>query len=257
MRRLFLFSNLADNFEAVSTGFVEAAGGSSARIALLLAGGPDWERYVPRYRDPWIHLGAAEVIPIAPLGDDLRLDVSQINQLKRCSGVFIGGGDTRKYQMIYVGTEAGAIIRDLYQLGIPFGGVSAGALISTESCVVRGCKVTTEANEYFVQTKLYYDPLKDGDVQLRLDKGLGLFKGCLIEVHFSELGRFPRLVQAMELTKSIWGLGIDEPICLEVSEGKLVRAHGRGRAYCLKRLGPLRFEVRVLEPGDELELGEA
>lgn len=221
---------------------------------MLLSGGPDWEKYLPRYRDPWLHLGAKEVIPIASLGEDLKLDTAQIAQLKLCSGIFMGGGDTRKYHKIYVGTDVGASIRELYQSGIPFGGVSAGALISAEFCVVRGCKVTTEANEYFVQTKLYYDPLKDGDVQLQLEKGLGLVKGCLIEAHFSELGRFPRLVQAMELTKSAYGLGLDEPICVEILNESLLRVHGRGRAYFLKRLGPLNFEVRVLEPGDELEI---
>jgi hypothetical protein len=88
MRRLFLFSDLADNFEALSTAFVEAAGGRSARIALLLAGGPGWERYVPRYRAPWMRLGAAEVIPIAPLGDDLRLWKYPENEWERDVGPY-------------------------------------------------------------------------------------------------------------------------------------------------------------------------
>jgi cyanophycinase len=254
MGRLFLFGDVADNFEAVSTAFVEAAGGRSARIALLLAGGPDWERYVPRYRDPWMRLGAAEVIPIAPLGEDLRLDVSQIAQLERCSGVFIGGGDTRRYHKIYALSELGAIIRELYRSGIPYGGVSAGALIPTEKCTIWGSKVITPTNEYFVRAKAYHDLAKDGDVHLTVGRGLGLLQGCLIEVHFSEFGGFPRLVQAMEQTESTFGFGIDEPICLEIRDRVYAKVHGRGRAYFLRRTGPLLFEVRVLEPGDEIEM---
>jgi len=253
MKQIFLYGDLADNFEAVSVLFIEAVEGPSARIASLLAGGPDWEQYVPRYRAPWKRLGAVEIVPIAPIGDDLKLDSSQIAQLRRCSGLFIGGGDTRRYHEIYARAEVGGIIRELYRSGVPYGGLSAGALIVGERCTIWGSKVTTPANEYSVCTSLYSDPAKDGDVQLRVGQGLGLLQDCIIEVHFSELGGFPRLVQAMELTGSTFGLGIDEPICLEIRDEVSVKVHGRGRAYFLRRTGPLRFEVRVLEPGDEFE----
>jgi len=255
MKRVFLYGDVADNFEFTSTPFVEASGGRSAKIALLLAGGSDWVRYVPRYRDPWIRLGVAKVVPIVPVGDSTELSAEAVSYLQYCSGIFIGGGDTRRYHEIYVCTEVRAIIQELYQLGIPFGGVSAGALISTEACTIGGSKVTTSTNEYFVRAKLYSDPAKNGDVQLTVGKGLGLLKDCIIEVHFSELGSFPRLVQAMELTKSTYGFGIDEPVCLEIQDGTFLKVHGRGRAYALKRLGFLRFEIQVLEPGDEFEMG--
>lgn len=84
--------------------------------------------------------------------------------------------------------------------------------------------------------------------------GEGLLHDCPVEAHFSELGGFPRLAQALELTESTWGLGIDEPICLEIDDEFRVKVHGRGRAYILRRTGPLRFELRVLEPGDTMEL---
>ncbi|MCR4404624.1 MAG: Type 1 glutamine amidotransferase-like domain-containing protein [Candidatus Acetothermia bacterium] len=199
-------------------------------------------------------MGVREVIPIAPLGDELKLSPSQIAELRRCSAVFVGGGDTRRYHQIYVLSEARAIIRELYASGIPYGGVSAGALIAPEACIIWGSKVITPTNEYLVRTSLYLDPAKDGDVQLRVDQGFGLLRDCIVEVHFAELGGFPRLAEAMELTGSTFGLGIDEPICLEIQEEAFAKVHGRGRACLLKRLGPLRFEARVFEPGDEFEI---
>lgn len=253
MKQMFLFGDVADNFELTSIPFVEAAGGPSAKIALLLMGGSEWEKYVSRYRDPWIRLGAAEVIPIVPIEDSTELSAEAISCLRNCSGIFIGGGDTRKYHRIYACTEVRAIIRELYQSSVPFGGVSAGALISTGACTISGGKVITPINEYFIGAKSYFDPTEDGDVQLTVGEGLGLLQDCVIEVHFSETGRFPRLVSAMELTKSTYGFGIDEPICLEIREGKFVRVYGRGRAYALKRTRSLRFEVQILEPGDEFE----
>jgi len=254
MRRVFLYGDVANNFESTSTPFVEASGGRSVKIALLLAGGSDWMRCVPRYRDPWTRLGATEVVPIAPIGDSIELGAEAVSCLRHCSGIFIGGGDTRKYDEIYACMEVSAIIQELYQSGIPFGGVSAGALISTQVCTIGGSKVTTPTNEYLIRAKLYFDPAKNGDVQLTVGKGLGLLKDCIVEVHFSGVGGFPRLVQAMELTRSTYGFGIDEPICLEIRDGTFVKVHGRGRAYALKRLDSLRFETQVLEPGDEFEM---
>lgn len=253
MRRVFLYSNVADNFESISAPFVQAAGGRSAKIALLLLGGPDWEQYVARYSDPWMRLGAAEVVPIAPLGDTTQLGAKAMARLRDCSGIFMGGGDTRRYREIYVLSEAGAIIRERYRSGIPYGGLSAGALVTPEVGIVWGSKVTAPTNEYLVRTEFYLDPYEDGDVELRVGEGLGLLRDCIIEVHFSGLGGFPRMVQAMELANARYGLGMDDPICLEVQDESLVKVRGRGRAYATRRLSPLRFEIQILEPGDEFE----
>ena len=254
MRHIFLYGDVVDNFESNSIPFVKASGGSAAKIALLLTGGPEWKKYVPIYSDPWRHQGVKEVVPIVPLENSEELGAKAVSRLSSCSGIFIGGGDTRKYHKIYTNTEVANIIRELYQSGVPFGGVSAGALISTERCTIWGGEVISPINEYFIKAKSYVDPAKDGDVQLTIGAGLRLLKDCIVEVHFSEVGGFPRLVQAMELTESTYGLGIDEPICLEIQDETIIRVHGRGRAYILKRLGFLRFETRVLEPGDELRV---
>lgn len=252
MKSIFLFGDVSDNFESNSAPFIESSGGSSARIALLLTGGSNWERYVPRYRDPWMRLGAEEVIPIVPVGDSTTLDEEAVRLMKRCSGIFIGGGDTRRYHKIYANRRIGAIIRTLYESGISFGGVSAGALISPERCIIWGSKVSTPTNEYFLRAR--QDLAEDSATELTMGEGLGLLRDCLIEVHFSEFGAFPRLVQSMESTRSTHGIGIDEPICLEIRDRVFVKVHGRGRAYVLKRVSPLRFELNVLEPGDNYQI---
>ena len=149
-RHVFLYGNIADNFEANSALFIEAAGGQSAKIALLLQGGPDWETYGPRYRDPWMRLGAAEVAPIVPVQGTTELDTDALVQLRDCSGIFMGGGDTRKYRQVYVLSEAGDIIRERYRAGVPYGGVSAGALVTPDVGTVWGSQVTTSTNEYTV-----------------------------------------------------------------------------------------------------------
>ncbi len=141
--------------------------------------------------------------------------------------------------------------------GIPYGGMSAGALVVPEVGIVWGSKVTKPTNQYLVRTEFYLDPHEDGDVDLRVGEGLGLLRNCIIEVHFTELGGFPRMIQAMEMSEARYGLGMDDPICLEIQDESRVKVHGRGRAYVARRLGSLSFEVQVAEPGDEFEMGPA
>jgi len=153
MKRVFLYGDVADSFEANSAWFVEAAGARDARIALLLMGGPSWERYVARYRDPWTRLGAAEVWPIVPMEGMTQLSAEALACLRSCTGIFIAGGDTRQYHRIYACPEVAAIVRERHEAGVPFGGASAGALIAPETCILWGSKVTTAANEFFLRPK--------------------------------------------------------------------------------------------------------
>ena len=253
MKRLFLYGDVADNFGTTSIPFVEAAGGRAARIALLLAGGAGWERYVNVYRDPWMRQGAAEVLPIAPDGDSTDLGEEAVSQLRSCSGIFVGGGDMLRYQQIYACPEMRAIICELYESGVPYGGASAGAQICPEACILGGSSVRTSDNEYRILASGHEEPVK-GSEQLTMAKGLGLLHDRVVDVHLSETGALPRLIQGIELAKANHGLGLDEPICLEVRDGCRVRAHGHGRAYLVTRFGVLRFELRVLEAGDEFEM---
>jgi len=198
MKAAFLFGGMTNTFEACSAEFVTAAGGRSAMIALLLMGGDNWERYVPRYRDVWRRLEAADVVPIAPVAGATALSADAIDCLRRCTGIFIGGGDTRAYHRLFTAPEVEEAIREMYVAGAPFGGVSAGALIATESCVIWGSRTATATNEWLLRAKSHADPAGDGDVQLALGRGLGLLPDCMIETHFAESGAFPRLLQAME-----------------------------------------------------------
>jgi cyanophycinase-like exopeptidase len=173
MKAAFLFGGMTETFEACSAEFVRTAGGRSAVIALLLMGGENWERHVPRYRDPWRRLGAADVVPIVPAAGATALSTDAIASLRRCTGIFIGGGDTRVYHRLFTASEVRGAIRHMYAAGIPFGGVSAGALIATESCVVWGSRAATATNEWLLRAKSHADPAGDGDVQLALGTGLG------------------------------------------------------------------------------------
>ena len=249
MARVFLYSEFTPTFSATSAPFVTAAGGATARIAWLAADPRGWEGFFRLYRDLWLRLGAAEVVPVVPRGDPPVLPADALDALATCSGLFVCGGDTRVYHRLYVDGPAGDVIRARHAAGVPYAGMSAGALIACDPCTVWGDRVTTADNAYLVRGA------DDGcRAELEVGVGLGLLRGLLAEPHLSERGGFPRLVAAMERARVPRGLGIDDGICAEVEGGEVVIA-GRGRAYLLEAVGAGGLRVRVYEPGARFRLG--
>lgn len=90
-----------------------------------------------------------------------------------------------------------------------------------------------------------------------MGQGLGLIGDCIIDVHFSEWGSFPRLVHSMELSRSTYGFGIDEPACLEIIDGTRVKVYGKGRIYAVKRRDTMEFDVKILEPGSGITIKDS
>jgi cyanophycinase len=247
MRQLFLYGGRADNFEQTSQPFIEAAGGHGARIALLFpTGALGWDRNLSWYADPWLQLGVAEVVSIHPVGETARLDDATLSDLQSCTGIFMCGGDTRLYHRVYAQGDAKVIIRDAYQSGIPYAGLSAGALLTPVICPVWGDRLTLPTHTLLLRGS------EDGcDEELQLGDGLGFLRNMIIETHFSERGGFPRIVAAMEQAQVAHGLGFDNPICVEIGDETNAKIRGQGRAYLFERSEGHTLVTTVLEPGQK------
>ena len=66
MRKLYLFGDLAENFEILVNPFIKQSGGEKAKIVLLITGGNDWEKYVNNYTTPMKNNGANNISVIVP-----------------------------------------------------------------------------------------------------------------------------------------------------------------------------------------------
>jgi cyanophycinase len=217
-RTIFLYGDIGDNFNLTSIPFIEAAGGENAKIAVLGLGGDQWESYFNRvYKERWESLGVKKVISIIP-NNEMKIEKEKLEQINECSGLLICGGDTREYQKVYASSSVAKFIREFYFKGKAFAGVSAGALISTNPCTIWGSKVSKQSNEYVVRS--HYN-----DEELLIGKGIGVLQNCIVEPHFSEYGGFPRLIEALEQANEQQGLGIDEPICLEIINEKDIKVY--------------------------------
>lgn len=261
MSSVFLYGDVGENFATLSEPFVRTSGGRQARIALLML--PHSEKYEPRYRQAWLKAGAGQVTPIYPPAS-LGLTKDQLRTLKQATGIFMSGGTTALYQRAYGSRVVSSLIRELHDSGVPYGGVSAGAKMACDLCTVGGVTVRTRTNGFPLVPKDYLASYRRKWPRERpglvVKKGLGLVGSCVLEPHFTELGRFPLLVEAMDRAASRFGIGIEDPICLGLQGGSKATVRGRGRLYVVtrptKRAEDPVFGVRTYEPGSHFELRE-
>ena len=261
MSSAFLYGDVRESFGSLSEPFVRASGGQRARIALLML--PHSEKFAPIYRRAWLKAGAGQVTPIYP-PTSLTLTRDQLRTIEQSTGIFMSGGSTATYQRIYGSKVVSRLIRELYIAGAPYGGVSAGAMMACDRCVLGGSSVRTRTNEFqlasdeFVESIVKEHPAEPPGLVIK--KGLGLVKDCVLEPHFTEWGMFPLLLEAMRLTRSRVGMGLDGPICLELQGGSKATVRGRGRLYVFtrptKREEDPVFSIRTYEPGGRFDLRE-
>lgn len=190
----------------VAEEFVPAAGGRDATIVLLMQGGHGWEKWVPEYTEPWIRRGVSRYYPIVP-DENGTLDLDTVSaKLREATGIFIGGGHTPTYHRLYATEPIRSVLRESYHKGVPIAGVSAGALIAPEICVL--------------------PPDETNDGSLQIAAGLGLVSDLIVGVHFTELNALPSVLEAMARTKTRSGWGIDEPACAVFEDGQFKGALG-------------------------------
>jgi cyanophycinase len=90
-----------------------------------------------------------------------------------------------------------------------------------------------------------------GTRELRLGEGLGLLPGLMIDQHFAQRDRLPRLRAALTRRPGIDGIGIDEDTALVIRGGQ-ARVIGSGEVWMLDPEHP----VRRLRAGSAFPLGD-
>jgi cyanophycinase len=186
-------------YESMSDDFIAAAGGKFANIALSLQGAEGWQRYLSSYTEPWIRRGVTSYQLIIPEsnGELNREKAEEI--LRTATAIFIGGGHTPTYHRLYATGPMAALIQERYQQGIPYAGISAGALLALENCV------------------FFSDETPNKTIQIV--PGLNLVKDVLIGVHFTATNALSEVIGAMVRTHTKKALGIDDEACVVYENG--------------------------------------
>ena len=179
----------------------------------------------PEAEEKVVALG--ELLAAAGAGSDIDLHLTAgrpgepigLSAIADVDGIAVGGG-------VVEDVRAGLQpvfdeMRRLVAGGVPYLGVSAGAMIAAEGSLGGGSRI----GDVVVSPE---DPDEPGE-ELELEAGIGLVD-VAIEVHVAQRGMLSRLVAAVESGLIAGALGIDERTALIVGDGGL-RVEGSGSVW--------------------------
>ncbi len=218
--------------------FIQLAGGIHAPIVVLTTATSTPERQRQRTGSFMQSLGAQNIH--APLirtrieADDL--DHAEL--LRTARGIYLTGGDQSKYTRILSGTACGDALQAALEGGASVvGGTSAGAH-------VMGRVMIAGSYDWIMQRR--------GRVLVR--HGLGLLSDrVVVDSHFSQRRRIPRMLSVLEHFPNLLGIGLDEDTGLVVDQSGIGEVIGAGLVYFFsRRRGTLR--LNTLAEGGQFDL---
>ena len=164
--------------------FVRRAGDGDARIAIIPSASEEPRARAAHYTRIFGRLGAQKVTTIhAERG---TVTPAEREALRTATGIFVTGGNQQMLMEHLRATELVEIIRETVRGGAVYAGTSAGASAASATMIAGS----------------------DGDL-VHIDEGLGLIHDFIIDQHFAERSRLPRLKLAVKWQK-LTGIGIDE-----------------------------------------------
>jgi cyanophycinase len=217
--------------------FLQYAGGPQARIRLLAAASSVPLVVAESYRLAFAEIGAGdfELLPI--LQRDAAFLPDAVQAILDADAIFISGGDQSRLMDVLRDTPAMTALHHAHQrLGRCIGGTSAGAAAMSQYMIAQGRAVRR--------------PRKDVVVT---GIGLGLLPAAIIDQHFSERGRFARLLSVLAQRPDLLGVGIDEDTALVVESQEAIEVIGSG-SVTLVDPSSVRTNVRELAPDSPIEM---
>jgi cyanophycinase len=242
----------SDNAE-IYRAFIDAAKGGKIAIIPSASGEPSASLHsfadnLVRHgvsRDRIVMVRLAEVDdPDTPTIDEAAWagnarDASEIVKINDARAIWFTGGDQARTTRLLVQNGRDTLmlraIRKRLKAGAVVGGTSAGAAIMGTGMIV--CGDPKRAREP-IGTIADCAPKEGQTEPLVLGRGLGFLPGYVVDQHFSQRGRLPRLLRATACGAGR-GIGIDEGTAFFVDLGsKLASVIGKGTVMTVEHPHP-------------------
>lgn len=164
-----------------------------------------------QYIEPFQKIGVDKVgiMDIQSRTDASREDFVQ--RILEADVVFFTGGDQLRLTNLLGGSPLLSTLKGHYQRGGVIAGTSAGAAAMSQAMIYQG-----KAG----------NALRKGTVQMT--PGLGLIRNAVVDSHFTQRGRFSRLLEVVTGNPGVIGLGLDEDSGVVVRDGRIIEAIGSG-----------------------------
>ncbi|MBN1880282.1 cyanophycinase [bacterium] len=223
MANFMLLGGISDNRFPMDLmhAFVETAGGSShSKIFIVPAATEDPDRLVAKYDDAFQAAGCKNTCSRA-FDERASVDSAEnLDMLLSATAVFFTGGDQLRLLELLEGTHFVATLHQRMENGLPVGGSSAGAMALGHPLIVRG-----QPEDYMIPDAI------------RVEPGLGLLNGIVIDTHMTERSRLGRLINAVSRYPGSIGIGMDENTGILLDTDGIFQVFGPG-------------SVAVLDAGD-------
>jgi cyanophycinase len=216
--------------------FVKVARGARARIVVMTVATDDPQAAATQYGNAFKRLGVDDVkaVDVSKRADTLNPD--SLEAIEHATGLFFTGGDQLHITSMIGGTQMQALMHRRYERGLVVGGTSAGAAMMSNSMIVGGGGD---------------DNPKVGAVEI--GPGMDLLIGAIIDTHFSQRGRFGRLLTAVAHYPQDMGIGIDEETAMIVNRNEFEVA-GKGAVTIIDGGAMTYTSLPYAEEGDGLSL---
>lgn len=217
--------------------FVELCGGTTARLRVLSAASGDPAAAWATYQKAFEEIGVTDCLPIPVPDRDAANSAAVTDLILEADGIFISGGDQRRFMELIWETEAFKALHVAFHLrGCCLGGTSAGAAVMSRHMLASG-----EA------TRLPEKDVAD------LDIGLGFLAHGIVDQHFSERGRLGRLLSVLARRPQMLGVGIDEDTALVIERDTAIEVIGSGAVTLVDGRG-MSTNVNLIESRQRLEM---
>ena len=203
--------------------FVTLAGGKAAKLVVVPTASKkaDDETTYEALLEPYKKLEVGSAVVMHTRDRDVANSDEFLAPLREATAVWFGGGSQSLIAEAYVGTKFEEELQKLAARGGLIGGTSAGAAIQSRLMIASGNPVPV------------------------LKQGFDLLPIGVIDQHFSERKRKPRLVHTIDKHRDHFGIGIDESTAVLV-RGRQMRVIGKGNATVILPEGAGRPQKEVV-----------
>ncbi|MFC6885650.1 MULTISPECIES: cyanophycinase [Actinomadura] len=182
--------------------FVTLSGGRDARIVVVTTATDVPGEVAEEYTAVFGRLGVTRVRDLRLLGRAAADDPATLAALDAATGVLFSGGDQSRIRTL-VGSRTNELLRRrLDGEGLVIAGTSAGATAMGHWMILGGHGHEVAASS------------------VRIGPGLGLWDNVLIDMHFNERGRLPRLLSGIALDIRLLGVGVDEDTAIVLADDR-------------------------------------
>ncbi len=201
----------------ILTEFLEQAGGKDSRIVVIPAASEIPEEVGKDYLDAFHQLGCKHVQVMYIDSAEAADHAHNLQLIDKADGVFFSGGDQTKLIDTLLDSRLLQKIQQRYQNDtFVIAGTSAGAAAMPALAIKEG-KSAESLIKGMIET----------------EKGLSLLPEAIIDTHFMQRSRLPRLTEAVLRNPGLLGIGLCTDSGVVISEGNIMRVIGSGNVFIL------------------------